>query len=231
MRAAAIVWVIAHDAPEAAIHLLEDGVGQVAVNSFLITGAGSGIGKACAIYLAERGTRVFAAGRTMAKLEALSHDNIIPVQMDITDEASIHKARDQIKAHLNGAALTGLVNNAGISMMGPTALVSNEDWHRQFETNVFGAMNVIRAFLPEMIAARAGRIVTIGSVTGRLAPPFMGGVRCIKTCGGRFFRCVAARGRTFWGQGKCYTSRIRPHRLWRSGTSRIIALYGSSPIC
>ena len=144
------------------------------MNSFLITGAGSGIGKACAIYLAERGTRVFAAGRTMAKLEALSHDNIVPVQMDITDEASIHNARGQIKAHLNGAALTGLVNNAGISMMGPTALVSNEDWHRQFETNVFGAMNVIRAFLPEMIAARAGRIVTIGSVTGRLAPPFMG---------------------------------------------------------
>ncbi len=138
--------------------------------SILVTGAGSGIGRACALYLAQQDMKIFAAGRTFSKLEALAKENpnIVPIQMDVTDEASIENA------HSKMGRVDGLVNNAGISMMGPTALISNEDWHKQFETNVFGAMNVIRAFLPAMLAAKDGRVVTIGSVTGRLAPPFMG---------------------------------------------------------
>lgn len=141
----------------------------------LITGASSGIGEACAVHLAHKGFRVFAAARRLEKLKELSSlagGRITPIEMDVTDEASVAYAVKTITEE--GVSLYGLVNNAGVSVMGPLEETSLADWRRQYETNVFGLMNVTRAVLPQMREAGKGRIINIGSVAGRVAAPFQG---------------------------------------------------------
>ena len=143
--------------------------------SILITGASSGIGEATAVYLAHKGFRVFAAARRKDKLEVLSGlggGRITPLSLDVTDEASIASALETIRE--DGGDLFGLVNNAGVSVMGPFEEISLEEWRRQFETNVFGLVRLTQAVLPQMRKAGRGRIVNIGSITGRLAAPFQG---------------------------------------------------------
>jgi NADP-dependent 3-hydroxy acid dehydrogenase YdfG len=137
----------------------------------LITGAGSGIGRACALYLAEEGFHIVAAGRRLEPLEALAAEKpglITPVSLDVTDPGSIERALPAI------SPVDHLVNNAGVAVMGEIEAVPLDEWRRQFEVNVFGVANMCRAVLPQMRQRRAGRIVNIGSVTGRLVPPFQG---------------------------------------------------------
>ena len=178
----------------------------------LITGASSGIGEAAAVHLAHEGFRVFAAARDPKKLDGLSglgEGRITPVKMDVADEASISDAFAEIAAA--GAALYGLVNNAGISVTGPVEQVALEDWRRQYETNVFGVANVIRAALPQMREAGAGRIVMIGSVAGRIASPFMGAYASSKhaveglsdSLRRELRQAEAERGRTEWVTDEC----------------------------
>lgn len=147
----------------------------ILLRAVLVTGASSGIGEATAIFLAHKGFRVFAAGRRIEKLKALSSlakNRITPVAMDITDDNSIREALKDITKFRE--PLYGLVNNAGIGVMGPIEMVPQEDWRRQYETNVFGLMNITRAVLPQMRDAKRGRIVNIGSISGRIALPFQG---------------------------------------------------------
>lgn len=141
----------------------------------LVTGASSGIGEATAVTLARAGFRVYAAARRVEKLKAiegLGEGRIAALALDVTDAASIDAAMARIAA--DGAALYGLVNNAGVSVTGPIEEVALDDWRTQFETNVIGVVAMTKAVLPGMRAARSGRIVNIGSVSGRLAAPFMG---------------------------------------------------------
>lgn len=143
--------------------------------SILITGASSGIGEECAVFLAHKGFRVFAAARRIEKLKALTavgSGRITPVEMDVTDAASIAAALETIAAE--GVTLYGLVNNAGVSVMGPFERVPLSEWRRQYETNVFGMVAATQAVLPQMRAAGRGRIVNIGSLAGRIASPFQG---------------------------------------------------------
>ncbi|MEM9013541.1 MAG: SDR family oxidoreductase [Pseudomonadota bacterium] len=143
--------------------------------AILVTGASSGIGEATAVHLAQSGFKVFAAARRLEKMQeltGLAGGRITPVSMDVTDELSIAEALDQIKSQTK--SIYGVVNNAGVSILGPCETVPADEWRRQYETNVFGLMNVTRAVLPDMRAAGAGRIVNIGSVAGRIVTPFMG---------------------------------------------------------
>ena len=143
--------------------------------SVLITGASSGIGEECAVHLAHKGFRVFAAARRIDKLKDLTvvgGGKITPVQMDVTDAASIAAAMALIKEE--GVTLYGLVNNAGASAMGPVEKLPLDQWRALFETNVFGLVAVTQAVVPQMRAAGRGRIVNIGSLTGRIASPFQG---------------------------------------------------------
>ncbi len=143
--------------------------------SVLITGASSGIGEECAVFLAHKGFRVFAAARRIDKLQdltAVGGGKITPLQMDVTDTASIAAAMARIKDE--GVTLYGLVNNAGAALMGPVERLALDDWRALFETNVFGLVAVTQAVLPQMLAAGRGRIVNIGSITGRIASPFQG---------------------------------------------------------
>lgn len=141
----------------------------------LVTGASSGIGAATARLLAARGFRVYAAARRLDALQTLAGSTggaVEALALDVTDAASIEAARRRIEA--DNGALFGLVNNAGVSVTGPLEETPISDWRRQYETNVFGLVAVTQAFLPAMRKARAGRIVNVGSVAGRLAAPFMG---------------------------------------------------------
>ena len=141
----------------------------------LVTGASSGIGEATAIHLAHKGFKVYAAARSMDKLKTLSGlggGGIEPLEMDVTDEGSIERGLGVIADA--GETLFGVVNNAGVSVMGPIEQVPGNEWRRLYETNVFGVVNVIQAVLPQMRKAGAGRIVNIGSVAGRIVAPFFG---------------------------------------------------------
>lgn len=142
-------------------------------NSILVTGASSGIGEATAIHLAHQGFRVFASARRASKLKEISGlggGRITPVEMDVTDQKSINAALEKIAGE--GVTLYGLVNNAGVSAMGPFEKLPLTEWRGVFETNIFGLVAVTQAVLPQMRKAGRGRIVNIGSLTGRIASPF-----------------------------------------------------------
>ena len=143
--------------------------------SVLVTGASSGIGEATAVHIARKGFRVFAAARRIDKLQDLTSvadGRITPLEMDVTDDQSVSTAIQKITDE--GVSLYGLVNNAGVSVTGPVEEVPLDDWRRQFETNVFGLVRVTQAVLPQMRETRRGRVINIGSVAGRIAPPFFG---------------------------------------------------------
>jgi NAD(P)-dependent dehydrogenase (short-subunit alcohol dehydrogenase family) len=143
----------------------------MAEGNILVTGASSGIGRACAVRLAALGYRVFAGVRNASAgedLKALA-PAIEPVRLDVTQPALIQGAMDAV----HGEPLAGLVNNAGISLIGPLELLTLDTWRRQYEVNVMGLVAVTQAFLPHLRRGR-GRIVNIGSVAGRSALPGTG---------------------------------------------------------
>ena|SRR5882757_3255071 len=146
--------------------------------SVVITGATDGLGKAAALLLAERGYRVFAAGRSpekRAQLDALARERRLPlesVELDVCDENSVHSAVNHVLAKVG--AIDVLINNAGIGYMGTIEDLRIEDWRRQFETNVFGVLRVTQAALPSMRERQRGRILMMSSVAGLVTVPAQG---------------------------------------------------------
>lgn len=142
----------------------------------LITGATAGIGRVTARHLAARGHLVFASGRREEALRALEAEapGVVGIPFDVTDEAAIAAARDQIDHRTEGRGVDALVNNAGFGQGGPLEMLSDRDIRAQYETNVFGLLAVTRAFLPRMRERGAGRVVNVGSVAGTVALPFLG---------------------------------------------------------
>ncbi len=148
----------------------------MATNGIVITGASTGIGEACALRLDKLGYRVFAGVRKEADGERLKQQasgRLSPITLDVTDAATISSSADTVRAAVGGDGLFGLVNNAGISVVGPLEFVATEDLRRQLEVNVIGQIAVTQAFLP-FIRQAHGRIVNIGSIAGRVATPFLG---------------------------------------------------------
>lgn len=140
----------------------------------VITGTSTGIGGAAAAELAGRGFRVFAGVRQVAdgqRLAALSPE-IVPLPLDVTDAAQIAAAAETVGRCIGAAGLAGLVNNAGIVVAGPLEILPLDELRRQFEVNVVGQVAVTQAMIPLLRKAR-GRIVNVGSVNGRFAPPYM----------------------------------------------------------
>jgi NAD(P)-dependent dehydrogenase (short-subunit alcohol dehydrogenase family) len=141
-------------------------------SAVVITGASTGIGAAAAERLARDGFLVFAGVRSdadAARVEAL-HANVRSVRLDVTDAASIAAAVNSVTDA--NVPLLGLVNNAGIAVAGPLEFLPPGLLRRQFEVNFFGALAVTQAFLPLLRPAR-GRIVFVGSISGRLSVPFI----------------------------------------------------------
>jgi NAD(P)-dependent dehydrogenase (short-subunit alcohol dehydrogenase family) len=137
----------------------------------LVTGASSGIGEAASLELARRGFAVYAGVRSERDAERLRlQRNVTPLILDVTDADSIARATAAIKS--DGVELAGLVNNAGIALAGPIEAVPLSAWRRQFDVNLFGAIAVTQACLPALRES-GGRIVFVGSVSGRVAFPYI----------------------------------------------------------
>ena len=142
------------------------------MKTIVITGASSGIGKATAKHFAEQGWQVAATMRNSENETELTQiDNIKLYQLDVTDAASINHAVAQI---LNDFEIVNVVlNNAGYAVAGPFEATTPEQIRRQFETNVFGLMEVTRAFLPHFRANKAGLFLNVSSIGGRVTFPFI----------------------------------------------------------
>ncbi|MQC17534.1 MAG: SDR family oxidoreductase [Chloroflexi bacterium] len=141
----------------------------------LITGASTGIGRACALHLDRLGFRVLAGVRKSEDGDALRAEasaRLAPVLIDITDAESIAEAARRVEA-LAPEGLAGLVNNAGIALTGPLEFIELERVRRQFEVNVFGHLATTQAMLPAL-RKRGGRIVNMSSMAGWVGAPFYG---------------------------------------------------------
>lgn len=142
--------------------------------SVLVTGASKGIGRATTRFLAREGFRVFAGYRSESDGAALATEDgdIHPLPIDVTSPETI-AAAVRVVSEASPAGLTGLVNNAGMVVVGPLEFLSPEDLRRQLEVNVVGVQAVTRALLPA-VRLGGGRIVNVGSINGRVATPFTG---------------------------------------------------------
>jgi NAD(P)-dependent dehydrogenase (short-subunit alcohol dehydrogenase family) len=144
------------------------------MRSAVITGSSTGIGRACALALADRGFKVFAGVRRAEDGEALvaaTAGELEPLIVDVTDADSIAAAAERV-GQATGGRLAGLVNNAGTVVPGPVEAIELDELRRQLEVNVIGQVAVTQAFLPLVRAAR-GRIVLMSSIGGRMALPYI----------------------------------------------------------
>lgn len=144
--------------------------------TIVVTGASTGIGAATAKLLAARGYRVFAGVRKAEDGEALcagAPGQILPVLLDITDAGQVQAVAETVAAQAGEAGLAGLVNNAGIVVLGPLEYLPLDALRRQFEVNVFGQIAVTQAFMPLLRKAR-GRVVFTSSSSGFISAPFIG---------------------------------------------------------
>jgi len=142
------------------------------IRSVLITGTSTGIGRACVLRLANEGFQVFAGVRKKKDGEALqkaSTGKIIPVIIDVTDEKTIATAVKTVSIE-TGGELYGLMNNAGVGGTGMLELFPFHLIREIIETNLLGAFNVTKHFLP-MLRQSRGRIVNTASIFGKTAYP------------------------------------------------------------
>lgn len=136
----------------------------------LVTGATGGIGEAVARRLAADGFVVYAGGRRRGRLERLAAEvKGVALPFDVTVEAEAAGARAVVEA--GGDRVGVLVNAAGVFDLAPVVETGREVLRRNLEVNLAGAINVTRAFLPEMLAAGSGLVINVGSVAGRRAFP------------------------------------------------------------
>jgi short-subunit dehydrogenase len=141
----------------------------VVSKAVLITGCSSGIGRATAERLARAGFDVFATARRPETLEALQASGCRTLALDVTDEASMVQAVKSV-VDANGAVGV-LVNNAGYGEYGPVEETDVDALRRQLETNVVGLTRLTQLVLPLMRAQRWGRIVNLGSISGKVSFP------------------------------------------------------------
>jgi len=138
----------------------------------LVTGASAGIGKAIVRRLLADGWTVYGGARRVERMADINTEGAKVLSLDVTDEASLNVAVDA----LLGAEgwIDALVNNAGYGSYGALEDVPLAEARRQFEVNVFGLVRLTQLVLPTMRAARAGTIVNVSSMGGRIWMPIGG---------------------------------------------------------
>ena len=142
------------------------------MRAVLITGTSSGIGLRMTEVLSQSGFFVYAGARKAADLARLdAMENVKSVRLDVTIQSEIDAAVELIRTE--GRGLYGLINNAGVAVMGPLIELSEEDMAFQLDVNLFGPYRVTRAFADLLIESE-GRILTVSSIAGILSGPFIG---------------------------------------------------------
>jgi NAD(P)-dependent dehydrogenase (short-subunit alcohol dehydrogenase family) len=141
----------------------------------VVTGASTGIGRATALLLDQKGYRVFAGVRKdedAKSLKAEGSERLKPIKIDVTKERSIAAAKRNVGKAVGDEGLVGLVNNAGVGGGGPMEFVPIDDFRDTVEVNLVGQVAVTQAFLP-LIREGRGTVVFLASIGGRIASPFM----------------------------------------------------------
>ena len=143
--------------------------------SILVTGASSGFGAAICETLVNAGYRVIGAARRLEKLQALQNElgsNFLPLQMDVSDTASVDQALAALPAEF--AEIDCLINNAGLALgLEPAPAADFNDWLTMIQTNIIGLTYLTRQVLPDMVARKQGYVMNIGSIAGSY--PYPGG--------------------------------------------------------
>jgi NAD(P)-dependent dehydrogenase (short-subunit alcohol dehydrogenase family) len=165
----------------------------------LITGSSTGIGRATVLKLAGEGYCVLAGVRRTVDGDSLlaqlaqktGHPDdvlprVVPLILDVADSASVQAAIGQVRAQTGAAGLWALVNNAGIVVGGPVETLDLAEWRRQFDTNLFGSIELTQGVLPLLRqgavvhGVNVPRIVLVSSIGGRIAQPFLAPYTCSK---------------------------------------------------
>src|ERR1700743_791043 len=144
--------------------------------SAAVTGAGGGLGRDIALGLAAKGYVVFGTAMSAAEVQDLkeaSNGRVSLTVCDMTNEESVKAWAGGVSDALGESGLDVLINNAGILTPGPIEVLPLDAIRREFDVNVFGALSVINAFLPDLRKAR-GSIVQVSTCTASVPLPFNG---------------------------------------------------------
>ena len=161
-----------------------------AQRAVLVTGASSGIGRKIAERLAAEGWFVYAGARKAADMASLNAiRNVQAVRLDVTVQADIDAAVQTVRQ--GGRGLHGLVNNAGIAVLGPLINMEEQEMRTIFDVNALGPYRVTKAFAPMLIESK-GRVVTVSSISGILSGPFLGAYSMTKHAVEAFSDALAA---------------------------------------
>ncbi|MGD8842281.1 MAG: SDR family NAD(P)-dependent oxidoreductase [Gammaproteobacteria bacterium] len=150
-----------------------------AERNILITGCSSGIGYCTAHGLHRRGYRVIASARKAADVERLRHEGLTCIRLDLDSPESIREAVAEL-ADLTQERLYGLFNNAGFGQPGAVEDLRREVLRAQFETNVFGTLELTNLLIPWMRRASEGRIIQNSSVLGLVSLAYRGAYNASK---------------------------------------------------
>ncbi|WP_412756172.1 SDR family NAD(P)-dependent oxidoreductase [Legionella bozemanae] len=145
----------------------------------LITGCSSGIGFDAVFSLKERGHRVIGSCRKIEDVQKLLDKGIEAVQLDVSDSSSIQNAFAEVLAKTEGR-LDVLINNAGYGQAGALEDISRDVLRAQFETNVFGLVELTNLVIPVMRQQGYGRIINLSSILGVISMPFRGAYNASK---------------------------------------------------
>ena len=140
--------------------------------AIVITGCSSGIGRAAALHLVQRGNTVYATARRLETIADLERAGCRTLALDVLDEESMQAAVAAVEAE--HGSVGALVNNAGYAVSGAIEAVPLDAVRTEFETNVFGYVRMAQLVLPGMRGAGKGRIVNVSSVAGRVTLPGAG---------------------------------------------------------
>jgi NAD(P)-dependent dehydrogenase (short-subunit alcohol dehydrogenase family) len=165
----------------------------MALSWALISGASTGIGRATTLALLKQTFSVIAgvrseaaANRLREQASAIKSGRLETVTLDVTDQASIDAVVTHTTSLVGADGLRAVINNAGIVVPGPVEHITQADWRRQFDVNLFGAIGLTRATLPLLRAGVAAhgrgvpRLLFISSIGGRIAQPMMAPYTCSK---------------------------------------------------
>lgn len=147
--------------------------------SILISGCSTGIGLGTALFLKEKGYDVIATARTAEALQMLRGEGLKAVNLDVNETSSIHDAVKDALAMATGG-IEVLINNAGFGQAGALEDISRDTMRAQFETNVFGLLELTNAVLPHMREQNKGLIINVSSILGLISLPFRGAYNASK---------------------------------------------------
>jgi NAD(P)-dependent dehydrogenase (short-subunit alcohol dehydrogenase family) len=151
----------------------------MSVKSVLITGCSSGIGLCLAEGLQRRGYRVFATARKSQDVTALQAKGLEALRLDLIDSKTIHETVAAVLQR-SGGGLDAVINNGAYGQAGAVEDLSRAVLREQFETNLFGAVELTNLVIPTMRAQGHGRIIQISSILGLAALPYRGAYNASK---------------------------------------------------